>query len=124
MKRNITMLVPMLFLLLTAGWVLAGSEKAVTFKAGEAVYACACGQKCPCDTLSRQAATCACGVGLVKGEVKEVREGEVVVLIDGQERTFKTAGAYTCACGSACTCGTISQKETTCACGKQLKKGA
>lgn len=114
----------MILLVMTAGWMLAGGEKAVTFKAGEEVFACACGQKCTCDTLSRKSATCACGVDLVKSEVKEVRDGGIVVLVDGQARTFKTAGAFVCACGQMCTCDTMSQKQTTCACGKQMKKGA
>jgi hypothetical protein len=114
----------MMLLVVPAAWALAGEGKTVTFKAGDEIYACACGQKCPCDTLSRKATTCACGADLVKAEVKEVSDGQVVVMMNGQERTFKTAGAFVCACGEACTCDTISQKETTCACGAKLKKGA
>jgi len=37
-------------------------------KAGEEVYACNCGAECPCDTLSRNAGKCTCGV-----EMKEVK---------------------------------------------------
>ncbi len=39
-----------------------------------------------------------------------------------EPREFKTVGAYACACGPKCECGTISQAEGKCHCGSDLKK--
>ena len=103
-------------------------EKAVelrpsmNLKAGEEVYACNCGAACTCDTLSRNAGKCTCGVDMVKATVKSVGDGTAVLLVSGQERTFKTVGKYACACGLKCPCNTISQNPGKCTCGVEMKK--
>ena len=91
-------------------------------KVGEEVYACNCGPECPCDTLSKNAGKCSCGVDLVKASVKSVGEGTAVLLVSGKERTFKTVGKYACACGLQCPCNTISQNPGKCACGVEMKE--
>ena len=90
-------------------------------KVGEEVYACNCGAKCACDTLSRNAGKCTCGVDLVKSTVKSVGDGTAVLIVSGEERTFKTIGKYACACGPQCPCNTISQNPGKCTCGVEMK---
>ena len=91
-------------------------------KVGEEVYACNCGSECPCNTLSRNAGKCACGVDMVKASVKSVGDGTAVLLVSGEERTFKTVGKYACACGPQCPCNTISQNPGKCSCGVEMKE--
>jgi hypothetical protein len=91
-------------------------------KAGEEVYACNCGPECPCNTLSRNAGKCTCGVDLVKSTVKSVGDGTAVLIVSGEERTFKTIGKYACACGPQCPCNTISQNPGKCTCGVEMKE--
>ena len=104
-----------------------GDQKAVELRpsmdltAGEEVYACNCGPECPCDTLSKNAGKCTCNVDLVKATVKSVGDGTAVLLVNGQERTFKTVGKYACACGPQCPCNTISQNPGKCTCGVEMK---
>ena len=93
----------------------------IDLKVGEEVYACNCGSQCPCNTLSRNAGKCTCGVDLVKATVKSVGNGTAVLLVSGEERTFKTVGKYACACGLQCPCNTISQNPGKCACGVEMK---
>ena len=103
-------------------------EKAVelrpkmALKAGEEVYACNCGTQCPCNTLSKNAGKCTCGVDMVKASVVSVGEGTAVLLVSGEERTFKTVGKYACACGPQCPCNTISQNPGKCTCGVEMKE--
>ena len=91
-------------------------------KVGEEVYACNCGKECPCNTLSRNAGKCTCGVDMVKSSVKSVGDGTAVLLVSGEERTFKTVGKYACACGLQCPCNTISQNPGKCTCGVEMKE--
>jgi hypothetical protein len=89
---------------------------------GDEVYACNCGEACPCDTLSRNPGQCTCGVDLVKAKVKKVEPGTAVLEIKGKEKTFKTVGKYACACGLQCKCNTISQNPGNCTCGVEMAK--
>ena len=91
-------------------------------KVGEEVYACNCGAKCPCDTLSKNAGKCTCGVDMVKSSVVSVGDGTAVLMVSGEERTFKTVGKYACACGLQCPCNTISQNPGKCTCGVEMKE--
>ena len=50
-----------------AEWLTAPKQQLVAFKT-TGKYACACGPKCDCDTISQKAAKCACGK-----EMKEVK---------------------------------------------------
>ncbi len=89
---------------------------------GEELYACNCGKQCPCNTLSKNAAKCTCGVDMVKASVVSVGEDTAVLLVSGEERTFKTVGKYACACGLQCPCNTISQNPGKCSCGMEMKE--
>ena len=111
------------FLILLAGSGLADSNK-MTLKVGDEVYACNCGDACPCQTMSNKAGQCSCGQDLVKAKVVKV-EGDMASLkAEGWDgpREFNTVGKYACACGPGCDCNTISQTEGKCTCGVDLKK--
>ncbi len=90
--------------------------------AGQEVYACNCGVKCPCNTLSHKPGKCTCGVDMVKAKVKSVGDGTATLMINGEARTFKTTGKYACACGPKCPCDTISQNPGKCTCGVDMAK--
>ena len=92
------------------------------FKKGETVYVCGCGEGCDCLTVSRKEGKCSCGNKLVKTTVAKVEEGKLVASVKGKELTFSTKAKYACACGEGCKCGTISQKQGTCGCGKEMKE--
>lgn len=95
---------------------------AMEVSAGDEVYACNCGPKCPCNTLSKNPGKCSCGVDLVKAEVKGVKDGTVKLMINGQERDFKAKGNYACACGLKCPCNTVGQNPGKCTCGVDMAK--
>ncbi|GLI37488.1 hypothetical protein KI811_12735 [Geobacter hydrogenophilus] len=108
-------------------WCVAygGGGAAMKLKAGDDVYTCACGEKCPCDTMSRKGGKCACSNELkkmTKGKVTKVEKGTATVSVNSHERTMKTTGKYACACESSCQCNTVSQIPGKCPCGKELKK--
>ena len=90
--------------------------------AGQEVYACACGPKCPCHTLSNNPGKCTCGVDMVKAKVTSVAAGVATLMVNGQERMFETHGKYACACGPKCPCNTISQTPGKCTCGTDMAK--
>ncbi len=96
----------------------------VALEAGDHVYACNCGEKCPCGMISRHAGSCTCGEDMVEAEVVSVGDGTASLKAEGWEkpREFKTTGAYHCACGPDCTCDTVSQKPGTCPCGSEMAK--
>lgn len=108
---------------LTAALAAAASSQAkgkMSLKVGDEVYVCNCGEKCPCEMMSRHEGKCTCDFPLVKAKVTAVGEGTATFMIDGKEKTFKTAGKYACACGPQCTCNTISQSPGKCTCGKEM----
>ena len=123
MNRSLiaTLVAAFVFILagLTAAAVVNGK---ISLKPGDEVYVCACGEKCPCDGISRKAAKCSCNKEMVKATVTKVEEGKAMMMVNGKERAFNTVGKYTCACGAGCDCDTISQKAAKCACGKEMKK--
>ena len=106
------------FLVLAATAVVSAGE--MDLKVGDKVYACNCGEACPCDTLSMRESKCSCGKDMVQGTVTEVGEGTVMVKTDDWTRSFKTAGKFACNCGTGCNCNTVSQTAGKCACGKDL----
>jgi hypothetical protein len=122
MKKALSVTVMVLFTLVTISAAFAEVENGkISLKVGDEVYVCNCGVKCPCETMSRKEGKCSCGADLVKGTVTKVEKGKAMVMVDGKERSFKTTGKYTCACGGGCPCDTISQKPGKCACGKDLQ---
>ena len=102
----------------------AGAKAKMDLKVGDEVYACDCGDSCPCKTMSKNAGKCTCDKDMVKAKVMSVEEGRVMLKADSweKERPFKTTGKYTCACGPDCKCETISQNPGKCPCGSEMKK--
>jgi hypothetical protein len=102
----------------------AGDKAKMDLKVGDEIYACNCGEDCPCNTMSRNAGKCTCGKDMVKAKVMKV-EGDKVMLKSEtweKERAFKTTGNYMCDCGPDCKCDTISQNPGKCTCGNEMKK--
>ncbi|MEJ2689536.1 MAG: hypothetical protein P8130_06215 [Deltaproteobacteria bacterium] len=87
---------------------------------GDEVYACSCGNACPCRTMSRNPGKCPCGNDLIKSKVVKVEGGMAVLNVNGQEESFPTTGKYACACGGGCNCDTISQSPGKCTCGTPM----
>ena len=56
------------FCLALSTFALADKTK-MKAKVGDELYVCACGEGCPCDTMSRNPGQCACGKDLVKTKV-------------------------------------------------------
>lgn len=106
----------------TAGLALAQSGPESSIKVGDAVYACGCGAGCNCGTMSSKAGKCGCGKQMVKTSVTKVEGGKAYYQMNGKEVSASTTAKYACSCGSACQCGTISQKPGSCGCGMALKK--
>ena len=105
------------FALALATLALAAETK-MTAKVGDELYVCACGEGCPCDTMSRNPGQCTCGKDLIKAKVTKVEKGKITV--DSRKKPFVSIGKYVCDCGSGCKCGTISQSPGNCTCGKKL----
>jgi hypothetical protein len=122
MKKVLSVAVMVLFALVASFPALAEMHKGkMTLKAGDEIYVCGCGDKCPCDTMARKEGKCSCGADLVKGTVTKVEKDKAMIMVNGQERAFKTTGKYMCACGHKCGCDTISQNPGKCVCGSDLK---
>lgn len=103
--------------------VVAFADKTLpVYKKGDVVYVCGCGEGCDCKTMSRKEGKCSCGKALGKGTVSKIEGDNAVVTLDGKELNLITKAKYTCGCGEACKCGTISQKPGKCGCGKEMIK--
>ncbi len=87
-------------------------------KVGDELYVCACGDGCPCDTMSRNAGQCSCGKDMVKAKVTKVEKGKITM--SSRSKPFLSTGKYACDCGAACKCDTISQNPGNCTCGKKM----
>jgi hypothetical protein len=96
---------------------LADNTK-MTAKVGDQLYVCACGEGCPCDTMSRNPGQCSCGKDLVKTKVTKVGKGTITV--ESRKKPFVSVGKYACDCGPDCKCDTISQNPGNCTCGKKM----
>jgi hypothetical protein len=96
----------------------AASNGVMDVKPGDEIYVCACGEACPCDTMSRNPGKCSCGKDLIKVKVTKVENG--MVYVDGGKKAYKQTGKYTCACGPACKCDTVSQNPGKCTCGQDM----
>ena len=122
MKRTVIIMV--VLSLAAAGLIFAADKSKMDLKAGDTVYACNCGEKCACKTMSKTETNCTCGNKMVKATVVKV-EGDTAMLKAAgwdKERAFPTQGKYACACSGDCNCGTISQNPGKCACGNEMKK--
>ena len=118
MRKTIFFAVIVLF---CASVAYAGTFGKVDLKVGDEVYACNCGEDCPCQMMSTMPGKCHCGKDMVKAKVMRVEEGQVMLKADSwdKERPFKTTGKYALACGSG---WTISQTPGKCPMGMELKK--
>ncbi len=108
-----------------AGLALAGADRgAMDLTSGDQVYACSCGEACPCQTLSNNPGKCSCGKDMAQASVVRAGDGTAMLKAEGweKERPFKTVGKYTCSCPPACPCDTVSQIPGNCTCGKEMKK--
>jgi hypothetical protein len=121
MKNVTAVMVCFVFLLFSAGAVMADSKAAQPLKAGDKVFVCPCGEGCDCGTVSRKKAKCACEKELVQAAITKVEKGKIYYKVDGKELSAPAKGKYVCACGPACDCGTFSQKAGKCSCDKPLK---
>src|SRR4030042_6775383 len=98
---------------------LAFADKTeMTAKVGDELYVCACGEGCPCDTMSRNAGQCSCGKDMVKTKVTKVEKGKITV--ESRGKPFISKGKYACDCGPDCKCDTLSQNPGNCTCGKKM----
>jgi len=97
--------------------VLADKTKMVA-KVGDELYVCACGEGCPCDTMSRNPGQCTCGKDMVKTKVTKVEKGKITV--ESRKKPFMSVAKYVCDCGPDCKCDTISQNPGNCTCGKKM----
>ena len=73
-------------------------------KVGDSVYACNCGEGCPCNTMARKPGNCACGKEMVEAKVTQVEDGKAYLQAQNwpQPLPFPTVGKYACACGPDC----------------------
>lgn len=112
-----------LFVLISVSLAMADKGK-MELKVGDEVYACNCGDKCPCNTMSRNPGKCTCGTDMVKAKVLKVAPGTAEIKAESWDkaRVFKTVGNYTCNCGPHCKCDTISQNPGKCTCGADMVK--
>jgi hypothetical protein len=124
MKRMAMGLVMVVLAVSVVSLCIAAEKGKLELKVGDEVYACNCGEKCPCDSMSMNPGKCTCGNDMVKASVTKVEPGKATLKSAGwtQERVFKTVGKYTCDCGPGCKCNTISQNPGKCTCGVDMKK--
>lgn len=124
MKRKLFIVLAIVMtLVMVAAFSFAARGK-MDLKVGSEIYACDCGEKCPCLTMSNNPGKCTCGKEMVKAQVTKV-DGDKLMLKSekwDKERAFKATGTYTCACPPACKCDTISQNPGKCTCGVDMKK--
>ena len=123
MKR-IAVLLMVAVALMVVSLAFARDKSKLDLKVGDEVYACNCGEKCPCQTMSTNAGNCTCGKPMVKAKVTKVDAGNAMLSAAGWEkdRPFNATGKFMCACGQECKCDTISQAPGKCTCGKEMKK--
>ena len=112
------LIVTLVFTMALATLALADKTK-MTAKVGDQLYVCACGEACPCDTMSRNPGQCTCGKDLVKTKVTKVEKG--MITVESRKKPFISVAKYVCDCGPECKCDTISQNPGNCTCGKKMK---
>jgi hypothetical protein len=105
------------FSLALSTFALADKTK-MKARVGDELYVCACGEGCPCDSMSRNHGQCTCGKDLVKTKVTKVEKGKITV--ESRGKPFVSVGKYACDCGPDCKCDTISQNPGNCTCGKKM----
>jgi hypothetical protein len=114
----------MVLVLMFGLWGTAAAEpNRLDLKVGETVFACNCGEDCPCQTMAKKTGKCVCGSEMVEAKVIKVEAGKAYLQAKDWPKTrpFLMVGKYYCACGPDCTCNTISQKPGKCVCGTEMK---
>ncbi len=111
------LIIAIVFCLALSTFALADKAK-MKAKVGDELYVCACGEGCPCDTMSRNAGQCTCGKDMVKTKVTKVEKGKITV--ESRGKPFVSVAKYVCDCGPDCKCDTISQNPGNCTCGKKM----
>ncbi len=124
MKKLFTGVMVVLFVLTFISLAMTAEKGKMELKVGDEIYACNCGEKCPCNTMSRNPGNCTCGSPRVKAKVLKVSPGTAEIKADSWDkpRVFKTIGKYACNCGPNCKCDTISQNPGKCTCGADMVK--
>lgn len=122
--KKIFLLIMAILMVASSAFAFTGNKAKMDLKVGDEVYACNCGDKCPCKTMSHNAGKCACDKDMVQAKVMSVKGDKVMLKAEGweTERAFKMTGKYICACGPKCNCDTVSQTPGKCTCGKEMKK--
>ena len=121
MKKIVSGLVILFLLALaTAAFAVTPENPKMALKAGDEVYACACGATCPCKSMSMQPAKCTCDKDMVKSKVIKIEGDKAVINVNGKDETFPLTGKFVCGCGASCPCNYISQTAGKCACDKPL----
>ena len=122
--KKIILVATIIFAIAFVAVSFAGGKAKMDLKVGDEVYACDCGEGCPCKTMSRNPGKCTCDKDLVKAKVMSVEGDKAMLKAENwdKERAFKTTGKYMCDCGPGCNCDTISQNPGKCGCGKEMKK--
>lgn len=122
-KQPSTWVLTLALVALVVSLAYAGTRGHMKLAVGDEVYACNCGEACPCDTMSNSAGKCTCGAEMAKAKVVEAGEDAVQLEAEGwgEAREFATHGKYTCACPPECPCDTISQNAGKCTCDVEMK---
>jgi hypothetical protein len=124
MKKALVLAIAAMMLVSLAALVSASEKTRMDLNVGDEVYACNCGEACPCNTMSKMPGQCTCGKDMIKAKAVKVGEGTADLMAEGWEkaRTFKTVGKYACAVGPQSPCSTISQNPGKCPCGWEMKE--
>jgi len=138
MKKVITVILALSFLLVAAGLASAAGKAA---DKSPSYYLCNCGGDCKCDTISAKPGKCKCNKKMVKMNLLAI-EGDTALFCScggkcackanpddptkcgcGKPvRKVSIKGKYVCNCGADCKCGTISDKPGKCKCGTEMKQ--
>src|SRR5689334_2368657 len=105
MKKSAIVTLVMVFALALASLSVAAVENGkLAAKAGDKLYVCNCGEKCPCETMGRKAGKCSCGKEMAEVTVTKAEAGKASFTLNGKERSMSTTGKYACDCGPKCNC--------------------
>jgi len=66
MKKSVAWALGVLFVVAAAAALAPVENGKTVLKAGDEIFACNCGQSCPCQMMSRREGKCTCGVDMVK----------------------------------------------------------
>lgn len=109
----------------------------------DAIYWCACGSDCKCNSVSTHPGKCACGKEMAGGHVIFMEGTTALVCACGPHCSCKIdpndhgkcgcgkpvkridltgTGIWFCNCGGSCGCNTVSDKPGTCTCGMPLRQ--